>query len=178
MKKHFILIIAILSSFNLFSQKDIFHPKPIGEPLRAYILDSETSDSVKLIVNDRNKTIKSMPLSDPLFVTIIGEKHNSFIVREAYSLFTSCKLPESGAMIKKKYFKTMFRLAGEDQIMVFKNENSALVFTRFEPEGVEAQVQKIGRERVEIEIVNREGKNIKGWVKRIQLCGNPLTTCP
>jgi hypothetical protein len=146
--------------------------------MRAYILDSESSDSVRLGVNDDGRIIKTLALSDPIFVTIIGEKHNSFIVSEAYTLFNSCKLPSSGAMIKKKYFKTMFRPAGEDQILVYKNEDSALPFTRFEFEGVEAQIVKIGRDRVKVEIITAGGKKIKGWVKREQLCGNPLTTCP
>jgi hypothetical protein len=172
------IILILFSSINLFSQKDIFHPKPIGEPLRAYILESESKDSVKLVVNDDGRIIKTLPLSDPIFVTITGEKHNNFIVSEAYTLFTSCILPMSGAIIKKKYFKTMFRPAGEDQILVYKNEDSALPYTRFEFEGVEAQIVKIGRERVKVEIVTPAGKKLKGWVKREQLCGNPLTTCP
>lgn len=177
MKKYFVFFIIIVSGMNLFSQKDTFHPKPILEPLRAYILESESTDSVKLVVNDGNRIVKSLPLSDPIFVTIIGEKHNNFIVSEAYTLFTSCKLPESGAIIKKKYFKTMFRPAGEDQILVYKNEESVVPFTRFKFEGVEGRILKLGNKRVKVEIITTDGQKLKGWVKREQLCGNPLTTC-
>ena len=178
MKKYLLILIVLFSGFNLFSQKDIFYPKPIVEPLRAFILDSESSDSVKLIVNEGDRIIKILPLSDPIFVSITGEKHNNYIVSEAYTLFASCKLPSSGAMIKKKYFKTMFRQADEDQILVYKNEDSVLPYTRFEFEGVEGRILKIGGERVKLEIITIDGKKIKGWVKREQLCGNPLTTCP
>ena len=72
----------------------------------------------------------------------------------------------------------MFRPAGDDQILVYKNEDSTLPFFRFEFEGVEAQIVKIGRDRVKVEIITANEKKLKGWVKREQLCGNPLTTCP
>jgi SH3-like domain-containing protein len=166
----FVVIIFIQKSYNQNGLENIL--------LTAYVQDPDTENPTNIRKDPGGEILVSLKKSGEYMVEIVGQKNAWFKINKIQVFDTEdVDIPGKTGWMHYSVLAVRTRNYADQSLNVYSLPDKKSKITAVIKEETEVRFKKINKGYVLILFTDNKGKNVKGWIKKDWLCGNPVTNC-